>query len=259
MARPFVFGANFKMNQTPDESVAFYQQLASAVSPPPRVQLYILPPFTSLPAVAAVAQDDDAIWIGAQNMHWAPDGAFTGEISARMLLAVGVDLVLIGHAERRQRFLEKDVDLNRKVLAACDAGLRVLLAIGETAEERALGVSAETLLRQLKIDLHGVKSELLGLLHVAYEPVWSIGEGGAPARPEDVQPMAALIRSALSERFGAPGGQVPVLYGGSVDPRNAASFTALPDVDGLLVGRAGWTVEGYIATYEAGLTGWQAG
>jgi L-erythrulose 1-phosphate isomerase len=256
MTRPFVFGSNFKMNQTPDESVAFYTRLAQVMSVPPNVYVYVIPPFTSLPAVTALAKaDTSSIWIGAQNMHWASDGAYTGEISARMLLALGVDLVLIGHAERRQLFYESDPDLNRKVHAALDAGLRVLFAVGETAEERGFGVSVETVLRQMKIGLHGVPPAQMRMVQIAYEPVWSIGAGGTPAQPEDVAPIASVMRDTLGQMFGQPGADTPLLYGGSVDPANAGMFTALPDVDGLLVGRACWTVDGFIATYEAGLAG----
>jgi triosephosphate isomerase len=192
-------------------------------------------------------------------VHWAAEGAYTGEISVAMLRALDVDLVLLGHAERRGYFHETDTDLNKKVLAVLGAGLRVLLAVGETAEERSSGVSSETVARQLKIGLHDVAPEAVGLLQIAYEPVWSIGAGGTPARPEDIEPVAAAIRATLATLFGAAGGDVPILYGGSVDPANAGTFTALADIDGLFVGRAAWTVDGFFATYEAGLAGRAAG
>jgi L-erythrulose 1-phosphate isomerase len=255
MMRPYVFGTNFKMNQTPAESVAFYVELADTLQIVEGPRVFIIPPFTSLAAVAEAAEPDRPIWLGAQNVHWAPDGAYTGEISVGMLLAIGVDLVLLGHAERRRLFNEQDADLNRKVHAVLGAGLRVLLAVGETAEERNFGVSGETVVRQLKIDLHGVQPNQVELLQIAYEPVWSIGAGGTPAHPEDVEPIAAMIRATLRDLFGQPGAMVPILYGGSVDPSNAGSFTAIPDIDGLFVGRAAWTVDGFIATYEAGLAG----
>jgi triosephosphate isomerase len=256
MARPFLFGTNFKMNQTSAESAAFYRELAALVEIPLTTHLFVIPPYTSLGAVSEVAgQPPHQIWVGAQNVHWAPDGAYTGEISVRMLLALDVDLVLLGHAERRRDFHETDVEVNRKVLAALGAGLRVLLAVGETAQERSFGVGGETVLRQLKIGLHGVEPEHLNLLQIAYEPVWSIGAGGTPASPEDVTPSAGVIRSGCQDLFGEPGNEIPILYGGSVDPSNAGTFTALPDIDGLFVGRAAWTVEGFLATYQAGLTG----
>ncbi len=258
VTRPFVFGTNFKMNQTPAESAAFYRQIAAAIEEQPNVHLFALPPTTSLGAVADVAgEPPHKIWVGAQNAHWAAEGAYTGEVSVRMLQALNVDLVLLGHAERRQHFFEQDIELNRKVLAVLNAGLRVLLAIGETAEERSYGVSAETVLRQLKIGLHGVGADQLSRVLIGYEPVWSIGAGGVPATPEAVQPIAALIREALGERFGDEGRPIPILYGGSVNPDNAATFTSLPDIDGLFVGRSGWTVDGYLATYQAGLGGYR--
>ena len=260
MARPVLFGTNFKMNQTPVESAAFYQQLAASVQPRADTHLFVIPPFTSLSAVKEVAgPPPHPIWIGAQNVHWASDGAYTGEISVAMLLALDVDLVLLGHAERRRYFHETDVDLNRKVLAALRAGLRVLLAVGETAEERSFGVGGETVLRQLRIGLHDVQPEYLAQIQIAYEPVWSIGAGGTPASPEDVEPIAKLIRAGCNDLFAGPGEEIPILYGGSVDPSNAGTFTALPDIDGLFVGRAAWTVDGFIATYRSGSEGKNGG
>jgi triosephosphate isomerase len=258
MTRPFLFGTNFKMNQTPDESAAFYARLAERVEIPQGVNLFLIPPFTSLAAVADVARSGpEALWVGAQNVHWAPAGAYTGEIAVGMLQALGVDLVLLGHAERRRDFHETDAELNKKVHAVVGAAMRVLLAVGETAEERAFGVSEETVARQLKIALHGIAAGAgaVTLIQVAYEPVWSIGAGGTPAQPEDVESVAGAIRATLRAIFGAAGGDIPVLYGGSVDPRNAGSFTALAEIDGLFVGRAAWTVDGFVATYEAGLAG----
>ncbi|HEU5433628.1 MAG TPA: triose-phosphate isomerase, partial [Thermomicrobiales bacterium] len=193
------------------------------------------------------------IWIGAQNMHWAAAGAYTGEISAAMLQALGVDLVLLGHAERRLLFHETDRDVNRKVLAAVERGLRVLLCVGETADERGYGVGGETVARQLKIGVYDLEPNHLPLLQIAYEPVWCIGASGTPARPDDVEPMARLIRDVLGDRFGEPGRATSVLYGGSVDPANAGGFVRLPDIDGLFVGRAAWTVDGFRATLDAAL------
>ncbi len=254
MARRFLFGTNFKMNQTPAESAAFLEALAGAVVIPDGAQLFVIPPFTSLPAVTDLAgATNSPVWIGAQNMHWADAGAYTGEISAAMLQALGVDLVLLGHAERRGLFHESDRDINRKVLTAFERGLRVLLCVGETADERAFDVGGETVARQLKIGLHDIDPARLPLLQIAYEPVWSIGAAGVPARPDDVEPMARLIRDVVGERFGEAGRDVPVLYGGSVDAANAAGFVALPDIDGLFVGRAAWTVDGFRSVLDASL------
>ncbi len=172
-----------------------------------------------------------------------------------MLRALGVELVLVGHAERRRLFHETDPDLNKKLLAAVEAGLRVLLCVGETAEEKGYGVGRETVARQLKIALHGLDPSALSRLQVAYEPVWSIGTGGTPAQPADVTEIVVPMRATLAELFGDSGRSVPILYGGSVDAGNAGSFTALSEVDGLLLGRSGWTVDGFTKVLEAALRG----
>jgi len=258
MSRPFLFGTNFKMNQTPEESARFFDHLAGSAPPPGGVQRFLIPPFTSLQAVTdrkrSIRSGAD-VWIGAQNMHWEAAGAFTGEVSAPMLTALGVDFVLLGHAERRGLFHETDQALNKKVAAALAAGLRVLLCVGETAEEKGYDVGPETVARQLKIALHGLPAEAPPLLQIAYEPVWSIGAGGTPAEPATVEPVARHLRALLVERFGSAGGEIPVLYGGSVDPGNAGIFAAIPEIGGLFVGRAAWTVEGYLAVLDAALSG----
>ena len=256
--RPFLVGTNLKMNQTPLESARFIDQLTPNIEPTlaanPGLQLYVCPPYTSLAAVAELTGQAN-IWLGAQNVHWAADGPYTGEVSAAMLIASGVELVLVGHAERRRVFLETDPDLNKKVLSATAAGLRVLLCVGETADEKGCGVGPETVARQLKIDLHGLDAAVLPRLQVAYEPVWSIGAGGTPARPEDVTEIVGPMRETLRALFGNEGNAVPILYGGSVDPSNAGSFTALPEIDGLLLGRSGWTAESFVRVLAAALAG----
>lgn len=257
-ARPLTIGTNLKMHQTPVETEAFISALPATLSPVLRdrddVQFFVIPPFTSLPAaVAAHRAGSLPLWIGAQNMHWAEDGAYTGEISARMLTGVGVDLVLLGHAERRGLFGENDADLSRKVPAALGAGLRVLLAVGETAEERAWGVGPETVSRQLKVGLSDVAAESTNRLSVAYEPVWSIGSEGRPADPDDVRPISTTIRATLAELFGSASDGISLLYGGSVNPDNCRAFLALDDIDGLFVGRAAWTVDGFADLTQAAL------
>jgi len=254
MSRRFVFGTNLKMNQTAAESVRFVQDVLDGLEPVEGCQFFVIPPFTSLPAVAPLAAGSP-LWIGAQNMHWATDGAYTGEISAGMLTSIGVQLVLLGHAERRGLFGETDEAIDRKVTAALAAGLKVLLCVGETAAEKDFGVGEETVSRQLKIALHGMDAVALPQVQIAYEPVWSIGAGGTPARPADVTPIAAHLRTTLTALYGDHGQGVPILYGGSVDPTNAGDFTALPDIDGLFVGRAAWTADGYRDVLAAGLAG----
>ena len=254
--RPLHFGTNLKMHQTPIETAAFVAGLRATIEDVigrEDVRLFAIPPFTSLPA-AVEARGETGLWIGAQNLHWAPDGAYTGEVSVRMLQAVGVDLVLIGHAERRGLFHETDAQVNAKVRAALGGGLRVLACVGETADEKGYGAGRETVIRQLKIALHGVGPEALERVMVGYEPVWSIGAGGTPARPEDVAAIAGPLRAALRDLYGDRGGGVPILYGGSVDPSNVGGFVGLDDIDGAFVGRAAWTVAGYDAVLRAALS-----
>lgn len=257
--RPFHFGTNFKMNQTPAETARFLADLAPRLNQnrvPETVRLFVIPPFTSLPMAIAARETaglTSRVWIGAQNVHWATEGAYTGEISVPMLTSIGVDLVLLGHAERRGLFGETDEALAKKVPAALVAGLQVLLCVGETAEEKAFGVGPETVTRQLKIALHDVGNEALSRLLIGYEPVWSIGAGGTPARPQDVMETVVPLRHALTEKFGAAGQNVPILYGGSVAPDNCGDFVTLEEIDGLFVGRAAWQVEGFERVLQAAL------
>jgi L-erythrulose 1-phosphate isomerase len=245
----FFFGTNLKMHQTPAETAAFLDDLLSEVGDiSPERRLFVIPSFTSLPA-ASEHPAHTRIWIGAQTMHWAEDGAFTGEVAPRMLAALGLDLVLLGHAERRAHAGETDDLINRKVHAALRHGLRVLLCVGETAAERDFGVGGETVVRQLKIALHGVPAEKAERVMVAYEPVWSIGEGGTPATPNEALPVVRLLRRRLRLIFQRDDA-VPVLYGGSVNAQNAASFAALPDLDGLFVGRSAWSPAGFAAVLK---------
>jgi triosephosphate isomerase len=252
-ARPLFVGTNFKLNQTPEETEAFVEgvnERTAETASANNIQRFIIPPYTSLPAAVRMAEGS-GIWIGAQNVHWAPEGAFTGEISVRMLQAVGVDMVLIGHAERRGLFHETDEEINAKVLAAAGAGLRVLVCIGETAFEKGHGAGQESVVRQLKIGLSDLPTDQLPQIMIGYEPVWSIGPGGTPARPDDVAEIATEIRAALHLTFGAPGVDVPILYGGSVSPANCADFTGLQVIDGVFVGRAAWTVDGFMDILNA--------
>lgn len=253
---PFYFGSNFKMHQTPTQTVAFVtelqQRLTTSALPMAAIQLFLIPPFTSL-TTAAQALPSSTIWLGAQTMHWADEGAYTGEIAAPMLQAAGANLVMLGHAERRTLFGETNGALRKKVNAAIRAGLRVLLCVGEQAEERALGISQEVIAIQLKTALFDFPMDALPRLLVAYEPVWSIGEGGTPAEPAVVGEMHGWLRAVLTNKFGAAAAQIPLLYGGSVNRDNCAAYAALPEVDGLFVGRAAWTPPGFVEVLQLGL------
>ncbi|MFT8808108.1 triose-phosphate isomerase [Gluconobacter sp.] len=231
-------GTNWKMNKGPAEAVAAARALES-FRPPPGVRSFVIPPFTSLRDVCSVLEDS-ALMVGAQNMHWKDSGAWTGEVSAPMIAECGASLVEIGHSERRQHFGETDWTVNLKVLAALRHGLRPLICIGDTLDEFEFGVSPETLARQTKIALNGVAQKDLGQVLIAYEPVWAIGSAGRPAEAAFVSEIHTRLRAVVREIAGESGVRIPLLYGGSVSQANIRDYVALPDVDGVFVGRAAW-------------------
>ena len=252
-APPFYFGTNTKMHQTPAETTAFLDALGPA--PPSAaeelVQTFVIPPFTSL-ADATRAPGRAGRWLGAQTCHWADAGAHTGEVSPATLATMGTDLVLVGHAERRAQAGETDAVVRAKLEGALRNGLRVLLCVGDTHEEHEAGAGAEACARQLLLALAGLSADQLDRVLVAYEPVWSIGEGGTPATPADLARPLSLLRAwtrTLSHRDEG----LPILYGGSVAPANVAALATTPEVNGLFVGRAAWTPDGYRALLAAAL------
>jgi triosephosphate isomerase len=219
---------NWKMFKGPREAAAFCRELREA--PLGEVDVAVCPPFVSL-AEAVQALAGTEIGVFAQNCHWEPEGAFTGEISAPMLRELGVYGTIVGHSERRQHFGETDAAVGRRVEAALEHGLHVIACVGETEAERVAGETEDVLRRQL-----AVLDEDDNLV-VAYEPVWAIGTGKT-ATPEVAQEAHAFVKSILG---------VPVLYGGSVTPANAAELAAQPDVDGALVGGASLDVQSFAA------------
>lgn len=246
----FYFGSNFKMHKTLAEVKIFVQRLTEAYADQPELQLFIFPPFTSLAGIQDVARPQN-LWIGAQNMHWASSGPFTGEISAPMLCDLGVDLVMLGHAERRYKFGETNNEINRKVQSAINHDLRVLLCVGETAKQRQADITEEVLAMQIKIALLDFPDALTDRLMVAYEPVWAIGTGGQEAPPQDIAPSITHIKRTLANRFGENTRRIPVLYGGSVSESNCRDYVQGTDVDGLFVGRAAWQPEGFMKVLQA--------
>ena len=251
-ARSFYFGSNFKMHKTLAEVQAFVTFLGDLAAEVPDVQLFIIPPFTTLGGLDASARPAN-VWVGAQNMHWADSGAYTGEIAAPMLRDLGVDLVMLGHAERRQLFGETDQALHKKVQSAFRNDLRVLLCVGETAEQKAAGVAAETLATQLKVALGGLDAALVARLMIAYEPVWAIGAGSREAAVEDILPSVNQIRATLGVLFADAAAGIPVLYGGSVNPENCGKYVRATPVDGLFVGRSAWQPDGFRNVMAAAL------
>ncbi len=244
MKEKLYFGSNLKMYKTTKETVAYLEKLVENTKDISRddMELFIIPSFTSLESVLEKI-DTKYVRIGAQNMCWEEQGQFTGEISPLMLSEIGVSLVMIGHSERRHVFGESDEEENRKVRAALAHGFQTLLCIGETAEEKQFGISAEVLRKQLKVGFYGVSAEQIPKIWVAYEPVWSIGVGGTPASPDYAQEMHQVIKSVLREIFGKRADEIPVLYGGSVNPGNANELIVQPSIDGLFTGRAAWDAD----------------
>lgn len=255
MPAPFYFGTNTKMHQTPAETVAFLDALGPADPPPPdgsAVRTFVIPPFTSL-ADAARAPGKAGRWLGAQTCHWADSGAHTGEISPATLAAIGLDLVLVGHAERRSQAGETDAVVRAKLESALRNCLRVLLCVGDTRQEHEAGAGAEACARQLLLALSGIPHQQLDRVLVAYEPVWSIGDGGTPATPDQLAHPLGLLRMWTRTLTQTDAG-LPILYGGSVNAANVADLAATPEVDGLFVGRAAWTPDGYRDLLTAALT-----
>ena len=236
LRRPLISG-NWKMFKTGPEAVAFINALKDAVAGASDVDIMIAPPFTALNQVAeAVA--GTAIGLGAQNLHWESEGAYTGEISAQMLDAAGCGYVIIGHSERRQYFGETDQEINRKIDAASKAGLIPVFCIGETESQRDAGETFSVLDKQVKNGLEGLFSENLKTLVVAYEPVWAIGTGKT-ATKEQAQEVHAHLRKWFAETYGPEFAQgLRILYGGSVKPSNVKDLMAMEDIDGALVGGA---------------------
>jgi triosephosphate isomerase len=243
---PYI-AANWKMHKTVAEAAAFVDALLPRIAAT-QSDVVVCPPFTALTAVVE-RRYGTAVKVAAQNMHEEASGAFTGEVSASMLVELDVEAVVLGHSERRQYFDETDEALARKVPAALAAGLEPILCVGESEEARDAEQTKGVLERQLQADLAAVESVKLADVVVAYEPIWAIGTGRT-ATPEQAQEACAFIRDVLRER-GAVADAVRILYGGSVKPANAAELMAQPDIDGALVGGASLDPEEFAAIVEA--------
>lgn len=236
MKRPFIAG-NWKMHKTVAEAVAFARQLKELAPRCTDRDVLVAPPFTALSAVTETLRGT-GIHSAAQNLHEAPQGAFTGEVSAAMIAETGCDYVIIGHSERRTLFGEDDARINRKIAAALGSGLKVIFCIGETLQEREAGSTARVVERQVKEGLKAFRIDDIRHLVIAYEPVWAIGTGktATPAQAEEVH---AFIRSLMGRLYNEDmANDLPILYGGSVKPDNMAELMAQPNVDGGLIGGA---------------------
>ncbi len=243
---PYI-AANWKMQKTVAEAAEFVDALLPRIAAT-QSDVVICPPFTALTAVVE-RRYGTAVKVAAQNMHEEDSGAFTGEVSAPMLVELDVEAVVLGHSERRHYFNETDEALARKVPAALAADLEPILCVGESESARDAGETEEVLERQLQADLAGLEAGQIENVVVAYEPIWAIGTGRT-ATPDQAREACAFIRDVLRAR-GAAADKVRILYGGSVKPANAAELLALPDVDGALVGGASLDAEDFAAIVDA--------
>lgn len=239
------------MNKTAAEAEEYLLHLKSVLPAEPHCQVFVAAPFTTLwKAVEAVK--GSPILVGAQNMHWADEGPYTGEVSPKMLVETGIHLVELAHSERRAYYNETDLDVNKKVKAALAHGLIPLVCVGERQSDKNFGVSADYLAIQVRMALHGLTLPQAERVWIAYEPVWAIGVGGTPAEPSYADHMQAQMRMVLVDMFGSETGvRIPILYGGSVSIENAAELARQPNIDGLFIGRAGWTVESFLEIIRA--------
>jgi triosephosphate isomerase len=246
--RPLLAG-NWKMHKTVAEAEAFVAAILPRVATADRVDVAVCPPFLALQPLVDSTRGS-RVEVYAQNMHEQGEGAFTGEVSSRMLADVGARGVLLGHSERREYFNETDKALQLKVPAALEAGLVPILCVGETDEERERGDTERKLRHQVKEDLQRLESEQLGDVVIAYEPIWAIGTGKV-ATPDQAQDAVAFIRALVGDRSPEQAARTRILYGGSVKPENAAELLALPDVDGALVGGASLDPESFATIVAA--------
>jgi L-erythrulose 1-phosphate isomerase len=249
MSAPLAWiGTSWKMNKTLAEAKVFAEVLAkSDAARDERIQRFVIPPFTATRQVKEILAST-SVKVGAQNMHWADQGAWTGEISPLMLKDCNLDLVELGHSERREHFGETDETVGLKVEAAVRHGLVPLICIGETLEDRESGRADEVLEREVKGALGRLSTEQRkATILLAYEPVWAIGENGIPATAAYAD---ARQREIIKVAQSVLGRRVPCLYGGSVNPGNCAGLIACPHIDGLFIGRSAWQPEGYLDILE---------
>jgi triosephosphate isomerase len=235
--RKKLIAANWKMYKTPDQTRAFLAEFLPLVAGQSRDEVVVCPPFIDL-QTAVEAANGSNVAIGAQNMHWEKEGAFTGEISAGMLTSIHVTHVIIGHSERRQYFNETDDTVNRKLEVALEAGLTPIVCIGEVLEEREAGLTEDVLRRQCTRAFNGISARKANKMTIAYEPVWAIGTGKT-ATPQMAVDAHLVIRHEAEKAFGEDFAQnLRILYGGSVKPDNASALLSEIEIDGALVGGA---------------------
>ena len=248
--RKTVIAGNWKMNMTPSAARNFIKELAPMVAGKDKCDIVLCVPFVDIAAAVEAAKGTN-IKIGAENVHFKAAGAYTGEISAEMLVETGVEYVVIGHSERRQYFGETDQTVNLRTLAALNAGLKAIVCVGETLEQRELGYTETLLKYQTKIALTNVTAEQMKNVIIAYEPVWAIGTG-VTATADQADEGNGYVRAAVAEMFGdAIAAETTVQYGGSMNDKNAAELLAKEHVDGGLIGGASMVTEKFTAIVDA--------
>lgn len=240
--RKLIIAGNWKMHKNVQQSVEFVQQLADKVANT-SVEVVVCPPFTALYPVAEAIKGTN-IALGAQNVHWEEQGAFTGEVSPGMLAEIGCRYVIIGHSERRQYFGETDENVNKKVKSVLAHQMTPIICVGETLVEREQGITEQVVGNQTRAALKGLDGDTVAGLVIAYEPIWAIGTGKT-ASDQDAQQVIAYIRSVVRDLVGEQAEHVRIQYGGSVKPGNAAGLMAQPDIDGALVGGASLEAESF--------------
>jgi triosephosphate isomerase len=241
-------GTSWKMNKVRAEAKSFANALkASPFANTTMTQPFVIPPFPYIAEVADILKDT-RVKVGAQNMHWEEQGPWTGEVSATMIRDCGATMVELGHSERRSFFNETDETVALKVKAALRHGLLALVCIGDTKAEYDAGRTAEVLEKQTRAALSHVGKAAIGNVIFAYEPVWSIGEGGIPASPDFANEQHKRIKAVTAV---AAGTELPVLYGGSVNPQNCCDLASQSHIDGLFIGRSAWNAAGFIGIIEA--------
>lgn len=248
--RKTVIAGNWKMNMTPSAARAFITELAPMVKGKDKCDIVLCVPFVDI-AVAAEAAKGTNIHIGAENVHFKANGAYTGEVAADMLLEAGAEYVIVGHSERRQYFAETDETVNLRTKAALAAGLKVILCVGELLEARQAGITEEILSMQTKLDLAGIPAEDLRNVIIAYEPVWAIGTG-LTATPEQADEACGFIRSVVAGLYGDTAAEeLTIQYGGSMNEKNAADLLRQANVDGGLIGGASLKADKFTVIVDA--------
>ena len=252
--RKTIIAGNWKMNKTPSETKAFAEQFKAILPKTKWCDIVVCAPTVDLSA-AVRAFKDSRIAVGAENVYFEKSGAYTGEISADMLADLGVRYVIVGHSERRALFGETDEIVNKKVLAALEAGLNPIICVGESLQQREEGVTEELVRMQVKIALNGVTADELKNVVIAYEPIWAIGTGKT-ATADQAEEVCAAIRKVVGELYGEDAAKaLTVQYGGSMNPKNAEELLSKPDVDGGLIGGASLKADQFAVIVDAATKG----